>query len=161
MAPDVRLRDALLGEDEEFAFRTWEEALRPVLEPIGKWDEARERRQMEEWIAGNDVSVICGEGTPVGVVVLRHTGEAFDLKGLMIRSEFRGVGYGRLVVESLLALADSSGLPIRLRVMKTNPRVREFYKRLGFVPDSETERHAHLVHRPEAHPIRSPQVIGG
>lgn len=42
-----------------------------------------------------------------------------------------------LVMEEARALR----VPVRLRVLKVNPRARAFYERLGFVCAGETETH--------------------
>jgi RimJ/RimL family protein N-acetyltransferase len=42
-----------------------------------------------------------------------------------------------LVIEEARQL----GLPLRLQVMKVNPRARTFYERLGFIHTGETDTH--------------------
>ena len=42
----------------------------------------------------------------------------------------------RIMVE-----APQLGLPVRLRVLKVNPRARTFYQKLGFADVGETEKH--------------------
>jgi ribosomal protein S18 acetylase RimI-like enzyme len=41
----------------------------------------------------------------------------------------------------IISEAESLGLPVRLRVMKVNPRAKAFYERLGFTVISEIETH--------------------
>ena len=59
----------------------------------------------------------------------------------MILPEQQGKGIGTHCMAAIRADAQKLGIPIRLQVMKVNPRALVFYKRNGFVEIGSTETH--------------------
>jgi len=60
---------------------------------------------------------------------------------LFLVPEHQGKGIGRKCMLLVINEARQLGLPIRLRVLKVNPRALTFYQRLGFVRTGETDTH--------------------
>lgn len=138
-----------VGEGEsELAFEIKERAFRPYLEASGRWDEAKEREGHARRFRDQEFRFVQCEDRKVGVVALSHTAEGVQLHQLMILPEFQERGFGGSAMDLLLNEAQSENSSVRLRVMKSNPRARVFYGRRGFVLESETETHTHLVWHP-------------
>jgi GNAT superfamily N-acetyltransferase len=60
---------------------------------------------------------------------------------LFLLPEHQGQGIGRRCMLAVMEEARGLGLPVRLRVLKVNPRALAFYGRLGFVRTGETDSH--------------------
>lgn len=127
----VRLRAAGPG-DAEFAYRVREAAFRSYVEQLGPWDEAGQRRDHERRFAEQEFLVVERDGRRVGIVALQMRPDGLRLNQLMIHPDHQGRGTGAAVMEVLFARADTAGLPVRLRVLRVNPRAATFYGRLGF-----------------------------
>ena len=67
-----------------------------------------------------------------------------NLRQIFLLPEYQGRGVGERCVEFVLAEARALGLPVRLAVLKVNPRAQAFYRRLGFVSTEETEERVHF-----------------
>jgi ribosomal protein S18 acetylase RimI-like enzyme len=60
---------------------------------------------------------------------------------LFLLPEHQGKDIGRRCMLLVMEEARELGLPVRLRVMKVNPRALAFYQRLGFMRTGETNTH--------------------
>lgn len=60
---------------------------------------------------------------------------------LFLLPEYQGKDIGRRCMLLIMEEARELGLPVRLRVMKVNPRALAFYQRLGFMRTGETNTH--------------------
>jgi GNAT superfamily N-acetyltransferase len=69
---------------------------------------------------------------------------------LFILPEHQGKGIGRKCMLLIMEEARQLHLPIRLRVLKVNPRALAFYQRLGFVRTGETDAHVLMEWAPNA-----------
>jgi GNAT superfamily N-acetyltransferase len=128
-------------EDREFAYRVREASFRDYVEKVEGWGDAEQRRQHEGRFAAQDFRIVSVAGTDVGVVAMVVTPDCVKLNQLLALPEHQGRAIGRHCMLALMDEARTLGLPVRLRVMKVNPRARVFYERLGFRRDGETETH--------------------
>lgn len=83
----------------------------------------------------------------LGLLLAREpqTGELL-LDGIAVHADARGRGVGTRLFESIFTFATEHGYDtIRLDVVNSNPRARQLYERLGFVP---TSTHAVPLMRP-------------
>lgn len=63
------------------------------------------------------------------------------LNKMVISKEYRGTGFGGLLVKKLKEVAESEGRSIKLRVAKINDKAIRFYKRCGFeIIEDEKEK---------------------
>ena len=136
----VRLRPAG-PEDMEFLRTLHRAAMREHVErTYGPWDDADQRQRFDASTDPATHDIIELDGTPVGCRWVRRHPDALELVRLYLMPDAQGQGVGTHVVRSLLDDATRVALPVRLRVMKTNP-ARRLYERLGFVVTAETETH--------------------
>jgi putative acetyltransferase len=143
---DPALRDAG-PEDKEFAFRTRQIAFRGYLEQAQGWDEAEQRRLHERRFAAQRMRIMVADGADVGFVATSLRSEWLQLNQLFILPDHQGRGIGRWCVRKVQDEARALGLPVRLRVLKVNPRAKAFYERLGFVRTGEEGVHVHMEWR--------------
>ena len=87
-------------------------------------------------------------GEDVGVLVVDRAPDCLKVNQLFIRPEHQGRGIGEALMKRVIADAEGHGLPIRLRVLNTNPRAAAFYRRLGFAETGKTDTHAVMERLP-------------
>jgi GNAT superfamily N-acetyltransferase len=138
------VRRALPG-DRDFAFRARKAAFHQYVEKTGGWNEDAERQLHNKRFQAQVFRVIGVAGVDVGVVALEKSHDSLKLNQLFILPEYQGKGIGRFSMSVVMDEARELGLPIRLRVLKVNPRARSFYERLGFKAVGESDAHDHLA----------------
>jgi ribosomal protein S18 acetylase RimI-like enzyme len=136
----VTLRDAG-PKDADFAFAVRAAAFSKYLEAAGGWNEVEERRLHERRFATQRFLVLSVDGASVGILAMSVRPDSMILHQLMILPEYQSHGVGTRCMGLVLEEARQLGVPVRLRVMKVNPRAIAFYERLGFVQVGETSSH--------------------
>lgn len=144
----ISLRPAT-GADSELVYAIKKAAFRQYVEKqYGRWDEAEQWDYHVTRFAAQDFKVIEVGEEPVGFIAVVQNPDCIKVNQLMLRPEQQGKGIGEhclgLVKEQALTL----GLPIRLQVMKVNPRALRFYRRVGFVVVGETDTHHQMQSTP-------------
>ena len=137
---NLTLREAG-SEDSAFAYGVKRAAFREYVEQVWGWDEDVQRRFHEEQFAAQDVRVIQATGVDVGIMAMVVMSDCVQLNQLFLLPEYQGKGIGRACLSRVMEEAQRLGLPVRLRVLKVNPRAAAFYRRLGFVRTGATETH--------------------
>ena len=97
--------------------------------------ESRHGYSVEKLLAeGVAFFVIRSQGTPAGCGGIQLFGTAYgELKRMYVRPQFRGSGFGKLLIDHLAAYASARGIPL-LR-LETGIHQREaigLYERMGF-----------------------------
>jgi ribosomal protein S18 acetylase RimI-like enzyme len=124
--------------DREFAYCAKRAAFKEYMEG---WDEDEQRQLHAQRFGAQDFRVINLAGTDVGIIAVVVTPDCLTVKQLFLFPEHQGKGIGHRCMLLILEEARQLGLPVRLRVMKVNPRAWAFYQRLGFVRTGETATH--------------------
>lgn len=138
---DVQTRPASEA-DLPFLERVFLCALRDAITAArGGWDEARERRQFHEQLDLGSTSVIRHCGQDVGFLMVVNRGSTSTLHTLCVLPEWQGRGVGAKVTLDVIGAAAEARRALELYVLKTNPRARAFYERLGFRVVSDSEHH--------------------
>ncbi|MCP4641545.1 MAG: GNAT family N-acetyltransferase [bacterium] len=143
---NVTLRQAAPG-DSEFAYEVKKAAFREYVERVWGWDEAEQRRLQARRFDAQDVRVVECEGEDVGIVALVVSSECVTLNQLYVLPGRQGEGIGRRCMAMVMEQARCHSKPVRLRVMKVNPRARALYQRLGFTTTGETDTHYEMEAR--------------
>ncbi|MEW5994475.1 MAG: GNAT family N-acetyltransferase [Candidatus Zixiibacteriota bacterium] len=136
----LTLRKARLN-DSEFAYCTKRAAFREYVEKVWGWNEDQQRQLHEQRFGVQDFRVINVACTDVGIMAVVVAPDCVKVNQLFLLPEHQGKGIGR---ECMLLIIDEAcrlGLPVRLRVLKVNPRALAFFQRLGFLRTGETETH--------------------
>jgi len=127
--------------DSEFAYLTKRAAFSEYVEKVWGWDEEAQRRLHEQRFTAQECRVINLAGTDVGIMAVAVAPGCVRVNQLFLVPEHQGKGIGRKCMLLVINEARQLGLPIRLRVLKVNPRALTFYQRLGFVRTGETDTH--------------------
>ena len=93
-------------------------------------------------VAGHQM-VLSGTET-FGCIAMGWTPTHLALRKLYLAPKARNQGIGTHLLEHIWSVAQTRALPIRLRVLTTNPALR-FYQRAGYDIESETSEHRYLV----------------
>jgi ribosomal protein S18 acetylase RimI-like enzyme len=127
--------------DGEFAYQVKKAAFKEYVEKVWGWEEGEQRRLHERRFGAQDFRVINLAGKNVGIMAVVVASDCVRLNQLYVLPEYQGRGVGRECMLLIMEEARQAGLPIRLRVLKVNPRALAFYQRLGLVCVGETDTH--------------------
>lgn len=128
-------------DDSEFVYQTTKAAVRPYVElAYGPWDEDHQRELHIKRFKPEEIQIVVVDGEDVGYLAWAQEGEEINLRQIFLDPAHHSRGIGQACLKILMA----HWLPIRLRVMKVNPRAQAFYQNLGFVVTGEIETH-HLM----------------
>ena len=75
---------------------------------------------------------------PIGCLIIKRAGE-IKLVNIALLPEFRSRGVGAFLLKQLQAEAQAADKPLTLRVLKTNDRAVNLYKRCGFTVTGSNE----------------------
>lgn len=104
----------------EFILKTW-----------GRWDEARVRRESAQKSRDPNAQIVRVANISVGVFVVDRCPTHIQLAQIYLLPEYQRMGIGTALIETLIAEASQSQIPVRLHVLAVNP-AKSFYERFGF-----------------------------
>ena len=134
--------------DHAFLWHLKQQAMRIYVEKT--WHRWIDEEQ-KEWFARNffpeKTEVIVVDGRDAGRLEVVRSSKELILATIEISPEFQSRGIGAALVRDLQTEAKSASLPLRLQVLKANPRARQLYQRLDFRTIGETYTH-HLMSWP-------------
>ncbi|MYB50382.1 MAG: GNAT family N-acetyltransferase [Dehalococcoidia bacterium] len=136
------LNTRLAGEDDkEFAYQAKRAAFRGYVEQVWGWDEDKQRKLHDQRFTAQDFCVISLDGTDVGIMSVDLEPDSVFVNQIYILPEHQKQGIGRRCMSIVVEEAKKLNLPVRLRVLKVNPRAVVFYERLGFTIAGDTDTH--------------------
>ena len=139
MSSTYKLRPAT-HDDYDFLYNLHVAAIRPSVEATYGWDDAFQAEYFRSrWDPANR-QIICVNNLDIGVLKLEqpHPGTIF-LALIEVHPDYQGQGIGTAVIRDVMAGAHQRGLEVELNVLKTNPKAKRLYERLGFVITEEWE----------------------
>ena len=147
MGDQIRLRTAT-AEDLEFLFELLKVSLGAYVEQTyGAWHDPDQRARFMARTQPETHRIIEVDGQPVGCLAVQWLPDQVKLNRVFLLPSVQGRGIGSQLVRQLLAQAQASHLPVRLRVFKVNP-AQCLWRRLGFAVVGETETHVLMEHAP-------------
>jgi GNAT superfamily N-acetyltransferase len=138
------LRDAQTS-DLDFMYQVKREGLRAYVEATwGPWDETAQRARFDGLFVPSADRVIVVDGRDVGTLSVDWSSDPVFVAGIYLLAEIRGAGLGTEIFADILARAGAMDRAVELRVLKTNPRARSLYERLGFATAGVTDTHVQM-----------------
>lgn len=132
----------------EFVYGVKKEAYKKYVEECwGAWIEEVQREYFEKFIADvrNNAFIIMDGENKIGFYNGKELDNgSYEIGNICIVPEFRCRGIGSKILKE--KLEENKDRDIELQVFKQNP-VGKLYKRLGFVPNGETEFHYKMIKR--------------
>lgn len=116
--PDIAKMDALFFDSDYYSSLNWLDALFPLENT-------------------NIYKLVLGKKT-IGTGAYVLEGDSCSVFGIGLLPEYRGQGYGRLLMEQLLSKAPA-GKPVVLQVSDMNAVAFSLYKKLGFTVTAEQQ----------------------
>jgi ribosomal protein S18 acetylase RimI-like enzyme len=108
-----------------------------ILAAWGRWDEARVQSEaLADSISPNSQIIHLGN-LAVGVLMVERFPTHIQLVQIYLLPEYQRLGIGTVLLKNLMAEAQQSQIPVRLKVMIINP-AKLFYEKLGFIVTAET-----------------------
>jgi GNAT superfamily N-acetyltransferase len=101
------------------------------VEKVWGWDEDKQRQRHEQRCGSQDFRVVNLAGT--------EAPDCAHVNQLLLLPAGQGKDIGRRCMWLVVGEARRLGLPVRLRVMKVNPRVLAFYPRLECLRPGNTD----------------------
>jgi ribosomal protein S18 acetylase RimI-like enzyme len=89
--------------------------------------------------------VVVVDGADAGYLLHETRGDHVYVRNVALLPEYQGRGIGTAIMSAVIEHADAHGLPVRLQVLKTNPRAKALYERLGFRVDRVDAHHVQMV----------------
>jgi GNAT superfamily N-acetyltransferase len=136
------------SEDLELAFQIKKAAFAAYVEQLWGWNDTEQRTLHACRFNTQDALIIQLNGHDIGLMTTTRSADAIHLHQLFLLPTQHSKGIGTACMSSLLAEAGRAALPIRLQVLKNNPRAARFYLRLGFSQVAETETHVQMEKAP-------------
>lgn len=125
-------------DDAPLFYRVIDQTMREfIVATWGAWDESRVQRESHEDSSSSNAQVIQVGNVAVGVFLVERLPTHIQLEQIYLLPEYQGLGIGTVLLNSLIAEAVQSKVPVRLRVLAVNP-AKSFYERFGFVVTEAT-----------------------
>jgi ribosomal protein S18 acetylase RimI-like enzyme len=130
-------------EDFEALYTLHVAAMKAYVAATYGWDDAFQRRLFADtWPRTRGTLRLVWRGAELAASFrVERTPAEIHLASLEIAPGFQGQGLGSEIVSGLLAEGRAAGLPVTLAVMKSNPRARALYARLGLQVTGATATH--------------------
>ena len=133
-------------DDYNFVYEVKKEAYKKYVEEcFGSWDEEDQKNRFKDNMNKSQsiTSIIVVNDKKVGF----YQGKLLDdntyyIENICVGSEFRGNGIGSIILKNIIS--EYRDKDIKIQYFKQNP-VGNLYKRLGFIPDGETEFHYQMI----------------
>lgn len=131
-------------KDLESLDRIYTANMKPLVDRVARWDPDRFRRDFHP----QERSVIEIGGKPAGFVNIVIREEDIYLAEIQLGEIYRRKGIGKELLQEAIALSESTGKRLWLRVVKGNP-AKAFYEKFGFTCLRETDAHAYMERWPD------------
>ena len=142
-----KLRKAI-QDDKKFAYEVKRAAMREYVELVWGWDEDLQWQYHDRRFNQQAFQIISLDGVDVGTMSVAVRPDCLFIDQLYVLPEHQGQGVGRECMLTVMERGRSLGLPVRLQVMKVNPRAVAFYQRLDFTITDQTSTHVLMQSSP-------------
>lgn len=128
--PNFGLRPARIDEFP-FAEALYIDAMRPLMQQLGKWDETLRRAAIRRSFRASESQIISQEGKDIGWMQILERDADYNIAQIQILDAYCGQGIGTRLICDLLAKAKAEAKTVSLSAVRTN-RAIGLYQRLGF-----------------------------
>lgn len=117
--------------DYDFLFALHRAAMKESVARTWGWDEAWQQNYFREKFDPTKREVLQWNGKDVGTISVLEEENELYLGLIALLPQFQGRGWGTAVIQNLIHHAQQTGKTFTLHVLKTNPKARKLYERLG------------------------------
>jgi len=122
---------AAKASDFSFCWPLYRDAVQPLTEALMAWNEATQRRMVEQAVGGSDASILQTDKVDAGWLQVAETRHVVHLQHLYLLPEMRNRGLGTAFLNWMKERADRKRKDLTLEVMANSP-ARRLCDRLGF-----------------------------
>lgn len=132
---------AVTPNDYDFIYDVKTTTLKPHVELVWGWDEASQKKYLEESFGLETQLIIMHEGNDIGVLELNELKQRLEVVELEILPPYQGKGIGTNILRDLIDEYTNKGKRVGIGCFKINIRAKALYERLGFMLIKETANH--------------------
>jgi ribosomal protein S18 acetylase RimI-like enzyme len=144
----VLLRPASL-DDIEFLWTVQRAALGPYVTVQFGTSEAQQRAYFDRHFDVSGHQIVRVDGDDAGDLACHRRADHVYLANVALLPRFQSRGIGSVLIRRVLSDADADGLPVRLRVLRSNARARTLYARFGFAVTDHLPDHYVMTRAPD------------
>lgn len=134
--------------DTEFLWAVQRAALGPYVTAQFGVDEQAQRAHFDAHVVVGDHQIVRVNGSDAGFLSYERRADHVWLSRIALLPRFQSRGVGSMLIRRVLSEADDGGVPVYLRVLRSNPRARDLYARFGFRVTDETPDHVMMARAP-------------
>lgn len=132
------------SDDSKAIFEIKRSSFREYIDLVSTWDDQDQWEKHERRFSAGGFEVVLADGEVVGYFATVSDFDCLRLNQLFIHPDFQGRHIGRQVLVELKNRVITTRVPIRIQVLKVNPRAIQFYEREGFREIGSTVEHVRL-----------------
>jgi ribosomal protein S18 acetylase RimI-like enzyme len=117
--------------DLGFCWPIYRDAMKPLTEALGAWNEASQQKLIEDAVVDAGTSILRQHEDDAGWLQVEETRHIVHLQQLFVLPAMRNRGLGSAFLSWMKERADRKRKDLTLEVMTNNP-ARHLYERLGF-----------------------------
>ena len=117
--------------DLGFCWPIYRDAMKPLTEALGAWNEASQQKLIEDAVVDAGTSILRQHEDDAGWLQVEETRHVVHLQQLFVLPAMRNRGLGTAFLSWMKERADRKRKDLTLEVMTNNP-ARHLYERLGF-----------------------------
>jgi ribosomal protein S18 acetylase RimI-like enzyme len=117
--------------DLGFCWPIYRDAMKPLTESVGSWNEAQQQKLIEDAVVDAGTSILRQHEDDAGWLQVEETRHIVHLQQLFVLPAMRNRGLGTEFLTWMRERADRKRKDLTLEVMTNNP-ARHLYERLGF-----------------------------
>jgi ribosomal protein S18 acetylase RimI-like enzyme len=86
-----------------------------------------------------NIQIIEYDNQNIGYLEIEEKNHSLEIINILIQKDFQNQGFGRQLLDKLIADGQKKSKGIELQVLKNNPKAKRFYENSGFQVYFETE----------------------
>lgn len=133
--------------DYNFLYELKKKTLKNCISKTWGWDEEWQKDYFSKNFKPELIKIITTLGKDIGCISILEEGEQYFLSLIEILPKYQNQGIGTKLIKEILSKAEKNNKLVYLRVLKTNNKAQNLYKRLGFLIEEQTETHIKMIYK--------------
>ncbi len=142
----LKLRPAN-SDDYNFLYELKKKTLKNYISKTWGWDEEWQKDYFSKNFKPELIKIITILGKDIGCISILEEGEQYFLSLIEILPKYQNQGIGTKLIKEILSKAEKNNKLVYLRVLKTDNKAQNLYKRLGFLIEEQTETHIKMIYK--------------
>ncbi len=117
--------------DETWLFELFRSTMQSYIAAAWGWEELLQREGFTTSLPAREFQILEQNGTAIGSYHLKQHPDGLTLNMILVEPRWQRQGFGRIMMQTVQDRARELDLPVRLRVLQSNPAVH-FHEHCGF-----------------------------